>query len=145
MGRGPVYAGLGMAALNRANDILFRYIIDSLRNGGVAERPFMPATSKIFCYESRQILMDRAAETDRLLKKTIRRRKRDHFVAFAEKVAEKPTGELLKIMSNIRRGSLDGAAQVVSSQSPMVSRHMQTISVRYLLQIVLRERRLRHT
>ena len=32
---------------------------------------------KEFCYESRQILMDRAAETDRLLKKTVRQRKRD--------------------------------------------------------------------
>ena len=37
-----------MAALNRANDILSRYIIESLRNGGVAERPFKPATSKFF-------------------------------------------------------------------------------------------------
>ena len=37
-----------MAALNRANDVLFRYIIESLRNGGAAERPFKPATSKFF-------------------------------------------------------------------------------------------------
>ena len=37
-----------MAALNRANDILSRYIIDSLRNRGVGERPFKPATSKFF-------------------------------------------------------------------------------------------------
>ena len=87
------------AALNKANDILSRYIIDSLRNGGLAERPFKPATSRFFwgeelsrpkrerdslwrasrqkdnCYESRQILADRAAEADRLLKKTVRERK----------------------------------------------------------------------
>lgn len=43
--------------------------------------------------------MDRAAETDKPLKKTIRERKRDRFVKFAEK----PTGESFKIMSNIRR------------------------------------------
>ena len=42
-----------MAALNRANDVLFRYIITSLRNGGVGERPFKPATSKIFSATSK--------------------------------------------------------------------------------------------
>ena len=65
----------------------------------MADRPFKPATSKLFwdeelsrlkaerdalwrasrqkesCYESRKILMDRAAEADRLLKKTVRERK----------------------------------------------------------------------
>ena len=50
-----------------------------------------------------QILADRAAETDRLLKKTIRQRKRNRSVTFAEKLAEKPAGELLKVMSNTRR------------------------------------------
>ena len=35
-------------------------------------------------YELRQILMDRAAETDRLLKKIVRERKKDRFVKFAE-------------------------------------------------------------
>ena len=40
--------------------------------------------------------MDRAAETDRLLKKTVRERKRDRFAGFTEKLAEKPEGELLK-------------------------------------------------
>ena len=70
-----------MAAF-RANDVLFRYIIDSLRHGGVAERPFKPATSKFFwdeglsrlkakesCCESRRILADRAAERTGCLKR----------------------------------------------------------------------------
>ena len=85
-----------MAALNRANDVLFRYMINSLKDGGVAERPLKPVTSKFFwdeglsklkverdalwrasrqkgsCCESREILADRAAETDSLLKKTVR-------------------------------------------------------------------------
>ena len=52
--------------------------------------------------------MYRAAETDRLLKnrllkKAVRQRKRDRIVTFAEKLAERPGGELLKVMSNIRR------------------------------------------
>lgn len=46
--------------------------------------------------------MDRTAETDRLLEKTVRERKSGHrFVKFVEELTEKPTGESLKIMSSI--------------------------------------------
>ena len=115
-----------LAALNRANEIVTAYIAGSLRDGGITERLSKPATSRFFwdselsclkkerdrlwqasrqkeaCCETRQILMDRAAEADRLLKKTVRKRKKDRFIKFAEGLAEKPTAELLKIVSNIR-------------------------------------------
>lgn len=54
---------------------------------------------------------------DRLLKKIIQERKRDRFVKFAEKLAEKPIGVLFKIMSNICRSAsgLGSASSLDSS------------------------------
>ena len=98
-----------------------------------AERDILRRASRLkeSSRESWQILEDRAAEKDRLLKKTARQRKRDRFATFAEKLAERPTGELLKIMSNIRGGASARCTLAVSDRPPMISRHMWTISVSF--------------
>lgn len=69
------------------------------------------------CYELRKILMNKVVKTVMLLKKTVRDRKVDRFVKFAEKLVEKPIGELLKLMSNIRRkaSGLSSASDLSSS------------------------------
>ena len=112
-----------MAALCRANDILPRYIIDSLRKdhsnlllpNSSGTRDCRNLKQEGSTCESRRIIIDKAAETDRLLKKVVRRRKGDCPVTLAEELAEKQAGELHEVYVIYAGGPLHGVTLAVSS------------------------------
>ena len=117
--------------VDAANDVLMKYINNSLAQGGISPKPARYANSKPFwdhgltlVKNERNRLMkaakghplgspeavfleDRAKEAHRRLRKEVRRRKRKGFIAFTEAVASKPVSEAKRWMSSIRRRLLD--------------------------------------
>ena len=126
----PEYVSTHIEAQRRmdsANGVLMKYIDSSLARGGITPKPVQCAKSGPFWDDSLTLvkkernrllkaakwhpigsaeaifLEDKAKEAHRRLRKEVRRRKREGFLAFTEAVASKPVAEAKKWMSSIRR------------------------------------------
>ena len=113
--------------LDAANSALMDYINNSLTQAGLTPRPIRCANSKPFWDHNLTLvkkernrlwkaarghatgsfeaifLEDQAKEAHRRLRKEVRRRKREGFIAFIDAVASKPIAEAKRWMSSIRR------------------------------------------